>query len=100
MLKIEDGAVEHLRNLLSEGRENGAIRIALMGGAHGPGLGLIIEEAGEGDLQIECCNLPFIINEKLMDYCQSITIGFRQGRDGSCGGSSGSGFLIKPEKPL
>jgi len=35
-----------------------------------------------------------------MDYCQSITIGFRKGNEGGCGGSSGSGFLIESDNPL
>ncbi len=100
MLKICREAEEHLKNLLSEGNENEAIRIALMGGAHGPGLGLVIEEAGKDDLKFEHQGLQFIVDKKLMDYCKSITIGFRQGSEGSCGGSSGSGFLIESENPL
>jgi Fe-S cluster assembly iron-binding protein IscA len=100
MLKIHDEAEEHLKNLLVEGNENSAIRIALMGGAHGPGLGLIVEEAGENDLRFEHGTLPFIIDKKLMDYCKSITIGFRKGNEGGCGGSSGGGFLIESENSL
>lgn len=100
MLKIAAEAEEHLKNLLAEGSENSAIRIALMGGAHGPGLGLIVEEAGEDDLRLEHRTIPFIIDKKLMDYCRSITIGFRKGNEGGCGGSSGSGFLIESETPL
>jgi len=100
MLKILEEAEEHLNNLLIGGNESSAIRIAVMGGAHGPGLGLIVEEAGEDDLKIEHKNLSFIIDKKLMDYCQSITIGFRKGNEGGCGGSSGSGFLIDSDNPL
>ncbi len=100
MLKIHDEAEEHLNNLLAEGSDNSAIRIALMGWAHGPGLGLIVEEAGEDDLRFEHGTIPFIIDKKLMDYCKSITIGFRKGSEGSCGGSSTSGFLIESENPL
>lgn len=100
MLKIHDEAEEHLNNLLAESDENSAIRIAVMGGAHGPGLGLLVEEAGEDDLIFEHGTIPFIIDKKLMDYCKSITIGFRKGNEGGCGGSSGSGFLIESENPL
>lgn len=100
MLHIREEAEEHLNNLLIEGSTKSAIRIAVMGGVHGPGLGLIVDEAGENDLYFEHNNIPLIVDKKLMDYCQSITIGFKTGTDGSCGGSSGSGFLINSENPL
>mgnify|MGYP000092826839 CR=1 FL=1 len=100
MLKILEEAEEHLNNLLIGGNKSSAIRIAVMGGAQGPRLGLIVEEAGEDDLKIEHKNLSFIIDKKLMAYCQSITIGFRKGNEGGCGGSSGSGFLIDSDSSL
>ena len=100
MLHIQDEAVEHLRTLLTEGGETGAIRIAVMGGAHGTGLGLIIDEAGDDDLQITHGDIPVIIDKKLMAYCKTITIGFREADKGSCGGSSGGGFLLNAENPL
>ena len=100
MLDIRDEAVAHLRALLTEGGEAGAIRIAVMGGAEGTGLGLIIDEAGDDDLQIKHGDITLIIDKKLMDYCQAITIGFREADKGSCGGSSGGGFLLVAENPL
>ncbi len=100
MLKIDTEAEEHLAKLLADEGEHAAIRVAVMGGIQGPGLGLVIDEAAEGDLKIEHKNLSFIVDRKLMAYCQSITIGFRKGSEGGCGGSSGSGFLITSENPL
>ena len=100
MLHIRDEAVEHLRALLTEGGETGAIRIAVMGGAQGTGLGLIIDEASDDDLEITHGDIPLIIDKKLMEYCQAITIGFRQADKGSCGGSSGGGFLLDAENTL
>ncbi|MEE4164831.1 MAG: hypothetical protein V2I35_02450 [Desulfocapsaceae bacterium] len=100
MLTIHADAEEHLAALLTEGNGQAAIRIAVMGGAHGPGLGLIIDDAGEDDLKIEHNNLSFVVDSQLMAYCRSITIGFRKGNKGGCGGSSGSGFLISSENPL
>lgn len=100
MLHILEEAREHLGNLLMEGSKKSAIRIAVVGGVHGPGLGLIVDEAGEDDLYFEHDNIPLIVDKKLMDYCQSITIGFTTGTGGSCGGSSGGGFLINAENQL
>ena len=100
MLHIKEEAVEHLRDLMSGGSENSGVRIAVMGGAHGTGLGLIVDEAGEDDLLEVHHEIPIIIDKQLMSYCQSITIGFRKGSDGQCGGESGGGFLIDAEAPL
>ena len=100
MVNIEEAAEEHLSNLLAEGNDNAAIRVAVMGGPQGPVLGLIIDDVGEDDMSFTHKAIPLIIDRKLMEYCNSITIGFRQGTEGSCGGSSGSGFLIKSENSL
>ena len=100
MLQVREEALEHLDELLSGGNEKSGIRIAVMGGAHGTGLGLIVDEAGEDDLQEVHHGIPLIINKELLSYCRSIVIGFRKGAEGSCGGSSGGGFLIEAENPL
>ena len=100
MLKIDAEAEEHLASLLADAGEHAAIRVAVMGGAQGPGFGLVIDEAAEDDLKIEHKNLLFLVDSRLMAYCQSITIGFRKGTAGGCGGSSPSGFLITSENPL
>ncbi len=100
MLKIDAEAEEHLAHLLTDEDEHAAIRIAVMGGAQGAGFGLVIDEAGDDDLRITHKDLSFIVDRKLMAYCQSITIGFRKGTVGGCGGSSGSGFLITSKNPL
>ncbi|BDD89057.1 hypothetical protein [Desulfofustis limnaeus] len=36
----------------------------------------------------------------LLAYCQAITIDYREGTKGGCGGTSGSGFVITPKQPL
>ena len=100
MLQIKQEAEEHLRALLPKGSEDCAIRVAVMGGAHGTGLGLIVDEAGVDDLQINHAGIPLIIDKKLMQYCKSVTIGFQSPAQGSCGGSSGGGFLINSKNPL
>jgi len=100
MLEVRDEAVEHLMNMLTEGSQGPALRIAVMGGSSGPRLGLIVDEKSDDDVSLTCKNIPFIIEQKLFEYCQTITIGFQKGRDGSCGGSSGSGFLIHSTNPL
>lgn len=100
MLEINDEAIEHLTNLLIQGNSESAIRIAVMGGGQGPGLGLIVDEANNSDVSIHQKGIPFIIDRNLLEYCKTISIGFRIGNSGSCGGSSGSGFLITPENPI
>ena len=78
MLKIAAEAEEHLANLLTGEGEQAAIRVAVMGGAHGSGFALVIDEPAADDLKIVHKNLLFIVDRKLMAYCQSITIGFQK----------------------
>ena len=101
MLEVSREAIGQLAELLTQGGPDSAIRIAVMGGVtDSPGLGLIVDEAKDSDILIQKGAIPFIIDRSLIEYCQIITISFTTGSGGTCGGSSGSGFLITPEKPI
>jgi len=102
MVTIDPDALVKLEELhQAEGSEHSAIRIAVMGGgSQGPGLGLIVDDPGENDKRFEEFSVPVVVDRNLMDYCKQISIEFKVGRDGRCGGASGSGFLITPENPI
>ena len=102
MIQVTEEAWTKLEELLhSQGGEHSAIRIAVMGGgSRGPGLGLIVDEAGTDDLSYDVEGLVLIIDRGLLEYCRSVTIDFAVGAEGKCGGASGSGFLIVPANPL
>ena len=102
MIQVTEEALTKLEELLrSQGGEHSAIRVAVMGGgSKGPGLGLVVDEAGDQDVCYDVDGIPLIIDRSLMDYCRSITIDFTIGAKGTCGGASGSGFLIAPEIPV
>jgi len=102
MITIDPDALGKLEELhQAEGGEHSAIRIAVMGGgSNGPGLGLIVDEPGEDDIRFDEFPVPVIVERNLMNYCRQISIGFRIGSEGRCGGASGSGFLITPENPV
>ena len=102
MIQVTEEALVKLEELLSsEGGEHSAIRVAVMGGGNkGPGLGLIVDEAGTEDVSYDVEGVPLIIDRGLLDYCRSVTIDFTIGQEGKCGGASGSGFLIETENPV
>ena len=102
MIQVTEEALTKLEELLrSEGGERSAIRVAVMGGgSKSPSLGLVVDEAGEEDMSYDVGGIPLIIDRALIDYCRLVTIDFTIGAEGKCGGSSGSGFLITPEKPV
>jgi len=102
MLEVSSEAKIKLEEFFAaEGGEKSAIRIAVMGGGNqGPSLGLIIDEPSDSDFVDETQGIPLIVEGGLMHYCQSISIDFTIGTQGTCGGASGSGFLIKTKVPL
>lgn len=102
MLQISTEALIKLEELhQAEGGENSAIRIAVMGGGnHSPGLGLVVDERSDDDILFDEFTIPIIVDRNLMNYCRKISIEFRTGSDGRCGGASGSGFLLTPETPI
>ncbi len=102
MVQVTEDALEKLREMLStEGGDQSAVRIAVMGGGtQRPSLGLVVDEAGVGDKRYDVDGVPVIVDRSLIEYCRSVTIDFTVGAGGTCGGSSGSGFIIAPENPL
>lgn len=102
MIQVTEEALSKLEELLrSQGGERSAIRVAVMGGGtKGPGLGLVVDEAGAEDVSYDVEGVPLIIDRGLLQYCRSVTIDFTAGAEGKCGGASGSGFLIDPENPV
>ena len=102
MLEISDTALEKLGELVAaEGGPDSGVRIAPMGGGiSSSGLGLIVDEPTETDVVVENGGVRIIVDRNLIDYCKTITIEFQTGREGSCGGSSGSGFMITPGEPI
>jgi Fe-S cluster assembly iron-binding protein IscA len=102
MLTISPEALARIEELhQAQGGERSAIRIAVMGGGrHGSGLGLIVDERSDDDLVFDEFSVPIIAARNLMDYCRRISIDFRTGGDGRCGGVTGNGFLIVAENPI
>ena len=102
MIQVTEEALTKLEELLSsQGGKHSSIRVAVMGGgSKGPGLGLIVDEAGTEDVSYDVGGIPLIIDRGLLDYCRSVTIDFTIGEAGKCGGASGSGFLIESENPV
>ena len=102
MIQVTEEALTKLEELLlSQGGEQSAIRVAVMGGgSKGPGLGLVVDEAGDQDARYDVEGFPLIIDRSLLEFCRSVTIDFTVGSEGTCGGASGSGFLIEPENPV
>ena len=100
MLYIKEEAEEPLEELLRGGSDGSAVRVAVMGGARGAGLALIIDEPTEDDLQIDHKGIAMIIDRNLMAYCKSITIGFRKSGEQNCTTVASTGFLIEPEISL
>ena len=102
MLEVSEEALEKLAELLAA-QDNGeaAVRIAIMGGgADSPCLGIIVDDIRESDVLIQKGDTPLIIDRNLIEYCRTISIDFKTGSSGRCGGSSGSGFIITPEQPI
>ena len=102
MIQVTEEALTKLKELLhSQGGEHSAIRVAVMGGgSKGPGLGLIVDEAGADDVNYDVEGVSLIIDHGLLQYCRSVTIDFTIGAEGKCTAASGSGFLIEPENPV
>ena len=100
MLKIEDAALPHLAGMLQESTPLSAIRIMVLGGPNGVGLGLMIDEKTEDDASIIYEKIPFFIDRKLLDYCGTITIDYTDSYEGSCAASKNGAFVITSENKL
>ena len=99
MISISDDAVSHLTDL-QQAHPGHALRVAVVGGPQGPGLGIIPDKKTTEDLVFTSKNIELVIEKNLLHYCRQITIGFQAGEKGACGGSSGSGFLLVAEVPI
>lgn len=101
MITVSDGALPHLAQLAAaEGGAGSSIRIAVMGGVAGPGLGLVVDTPAEADEMVHFKDLAIIIDRQLHAYCRNIHIDFREGKQEGCTGKSGAGFLIVPDQPI
>lgn len=102
MLEVSPEALVKLTEMVAaQGGERSGIRIAVMGGGtQGPGLGLVVDTPGENDVVIDEHGTALIVDRSLIEYCRSISIDFTTGSGGRCGGASGSGFIIRPERPI
>ena len=100
MLEIEDAALPHLAGMLQESTPASAIRIMVLGGPNGVGLGLMVDEKSEDDTSITYEKIPFLVEQKLLDYCGTITIGYTESSDGGCAASNNGAFVITSENKL
>lgn len=103
MLQIDEEALKPLAKMIAGAEPDSAIRIAIIGGPDGVGLGLMLDKQTEADTVITHKEIPFIIDQKLMEYCGSITISHRDQAQSSCscGQGGNEGFLIvQPENSL
>lgn len=96
MLEISTEALAHMADLFSRSSEGEAIRIAVMGPA---GLALILDQPQESDISFDRENIRVVIDRNLMQYCQSIHIGFQAGGGGCAHGEQG-GYVIEAENPI
>lgn len=101
MLEVTPKAMRHLQDVGQIPDTGSAIRIAVMGGG-GPhcGLGLIIDTVKEADLIIRKGDHTIVIDKKLMEFCQNITIDFTDGEPDRCDSLSKRGFLLNTDNPL
>ncbi|WP_136799636.1 hypothetical protein [Desulfosediminicola ganghwensis] len=101
MLEITEEAMKFFPDLRQEGDHRPAIRIAVMGtGGTDTGLGLVPDEILENDLATQHGEFTVVIDKKLMEYCQSITIDFSHGEPNRCASLSKRGFAIKAKNPV
>lgn len=102
MLEISGEALIKLGEMIAaDGGPESGVRIAPMGGGiSGSGLGLIVDEPSESDVVAQESGVLVIVEKNLMEYCQKITVEFQTGQTGSCGGTSGSGFVIVSKQPI
>lgn len=100
MLKIEDAALPHLAGMLQQSTPLSAIRIMVLGGPNGVGLGLMVDERTEDDALITHEKLPFLVDRKLLDYCGTITISYTENGGSDCAAGNNGAFIIRSENKL
>lgn len=99
MIEMTELAMEKLKKFQDvEGKEK-PVRIALMSGAaQSPKLGVISDDRKDGDDAYNFEGLLVIIDTKLMEYCQSITIDYVKTENEEC--KVEGGFKISPAVSL
>lgn len=94
MIEVTELAQEKLLEYLKVNSITSPVRIALMqGGCSGPALGLALDEAKSDDLVTSFDALTFLVENKLLDVCGSISVDFLESGDRS-------GFSISSSNPL
>lgn len=95
MLTASDEALGYMKELLDQEANTGsAIRVAVMGNS---GLGLIVDDPQENDVIFDNDQFSIIIDRNLLEFCKTITIGFKKGDSNSC---NSSGYVIETGNPL
>lgn len=95
MLTVSEEAIGYMKELLDQEANTGsAIRVAVMGQS---GLGLVVDDPQENDVTFDKDQLSIIVDRNLMEFCKTISIGFKTGDSTSC---SSSGYIIETENPL
>ena len=101
MLEITESGVRHLAEVGVATDGTGVIRVAVIGGGRGSGLGLFADTAVASDVVSRHGDYTLVVDRHLLDYCQTITIDFQEGRgDEGCSSRSGRGFILTTAKPL
>ena len=100
MLTITDKAIAHLHEIADQNQSEGAIRIAVMGSGSSCGLGLVTDEIKDSDISSQYGNYTVAVDGKLLEYCRTITVDFREGEPEACSSRAQRGFLITAENPV
>ncbi|WP_163340518.1 hypothetical protein [Desulfopila sp. IMCC35008] len=95
MLNASEEALGYMKELLNQEANTGsAIRVAVMGNS---GLGLVVDDPQENDVIFNKEQFSIIVDRNLIEFCKTITIGFKTGDSTSC---SSSGYIIETENAL
>ena len=96
MVEISEKAIEKLLEIQQQDDEGKPVRIGLVSGSStGPNLGVLCDSRAETDQSFSYGELEVIVDEKLLTYCQKISIEFVQNDVSAC--SADGGFKISPQ---
>ena len=94
MFEVTELATQNLKSYMEQNNIDSALRVAIMGGGWaGPSLGLALDEPKENDAKYEQDGLTFLVDNNLLDTCESIKIDFIDA-------GMRSGFSISSAKPI
>lgn len=95
MLNISGEARGYMKDLLEQEANAGdVIRVAVMGQA---GLGLVVDRASDQDMVFDQEQFRVVVDQKLMEFCKSISISFKEGDSANCGSN---GYIIETENSI